>query len=303
VFGNTEAEIKTNSQRALSLYKNNWVPLKAPPSPGVESYVEDKKVVLIWGTESEKDPEFEGYKIYRSQDNGQTWGSESFTDFQGGTHYIPLAQYDLEDGIKGYYQTLPEYAWYYLGDDNWNDLRFVVEGDSINGFDLGEYKLKNYNDGDTVNIYVDRTVLNGVNYRYYLAAYDSGNGIIGPLENSASSKPEEFNNTVSVRPELPIEKQTISNVKVVPNPYIVSTIWETSWEEHKIQFTGLSEQATIKIFNSNAELVKTLHKDSNSSIQEWDLKNEYNQQVAPGVYFYYIDSPIGSTSGKFFIIL
>ena len=303
VFGNTEEEIKTNSQRALSLYKNNWVPLKAPPSAGVESYVEDKKVVLIWGTESEKDPEFEGYKIYRSQDNGQTWGSESFTDFQGGTHYIPLAQYDLENGLKGYYQTLPEYAWYYLGDDKWNNLRFVVEGDSINGFDLGDYKLEHYKDGDTVNIFVDRDILNGVEYRYYVAAYDSGNGIIGPLENSASSKPEEFNNTVSARPELPIAVENLSEVKVVPNPYIISTIWEKSWEEHTIQFTGLSQQATIKIFNSSADLIKTLHKDSESSIQQWDLKNEFNQLVAPGVYFYYIDSPIGSTSGKFFVIL
>ena len=37
VFGNTEEEIKTNSQRALSLYDNNWIPLKAPPPPAVES--------------------------------------------------------------------------------------------------------------------------------------------------------------------------------------------------------------------------------------------------------------------------
>jgi hypothetical protein len=31
--------------------------------------------------------------------------------------------------------------------------------------------------------------------------------------------------------------------------------------------------------------------------------NEYDQQVAAGVYFYYIDSPIGKTTGKFFVIL
>ena len=123
------------------------------------------------------------------------------------------------------------------------------------------------------------------------------------MENSASANPEEFNNTVSVRPELPVAVDNLSEVKVVPNPYIVSTIWESSWDEHTIQFTGLSKQATIKIFNSSADLVKTIYKDNESSIQKWDLKNEYNQLVAPGVYFYYIDSPIGSTSGKFFVIL
>ncbi|MBK7229316.1 MAG: T9SS type A sorting domain-containing protein [Ignavibacteriales bacterium] len=303
VFGATEEEIKTNSQRALTLFKNNWKPIKAPPAPIVESFTNDKKVTLIWGTDSENDPKFEGYKVYRSQDNGQSWGSESFADFQGGIHYIPLAQYDLENGLKGYYQSLPEYAWYYLGDDKWNTLRFVVKGDSLEGFDLGNHKLTYFEDGDTVNVYVDRTVLNGVEYRYYISAYDSGNGIIGPLENSASSKPNEFNNTVSVRPELPLAEDKLGNVRVIPNPYIISALWETSWNEHLLQFTGLSNQATIKIFNSSGELIKTLNKENDSSILEWNLKNEYEQQVAPGVYFYHINTPIGTTTGKFFVIL
>jgi hypothetical protein len=303
VFGNTEQDIKTNSQRAIALYNNKWVPIKAPPSPFVEAYAEDRKVVLIWGTNSEQDSKFEGYKIYRSQDNGQTWGSESFNDFEGGTHYIPLAQFDKENDIKGYYQTLPEYAWYYLGDDIWNNLRFVVKDNALEGFDLGDYKLKNFNDGDTVNVYVDRDVLNGIQYRYYVAAFDSGNGITGPLENSAASRPEEFNNTVSLRPEVQIATINLENVKVVPNPYRISTLWEKAWNEHIIQFTGLSEEATIKIFNSSGELIKTLSKKSNSSIMEWNMKNEYNQMVAPGVYFYHLTTPIGSATGKFFVIL
>jgi hypothetical protein len=207
------------------------------------------------------------------------------------------------NNIKGYYQTLPEYAWYYLGDDSWNNLRFVVRNNTLEGFDLGGYKLKNFNEGDTVNVYVDRDVLNGVQYRYYIAAYDSGNRIIGPLENSAASRPNEFNNTVAVRPELHPAAETLSDVRVVPNPYIISTIWEKGWNEHLIQFTGLSREAVIKIFNSSGELIKTLNKNDNSSILEWNIKNEYDQLVAPGVYFYYLNTPIGSAAGKFFVIL
>jgi len=179
----------------------------------------------------------------------------------------------------------------------------VVSGDSLLGFDLGDHKLSYFEDGDTVSVYVDRTVLNGVEYRYYVASYDSGNGIIGPLENSAASKPNDYNNTVSVRPELPVAVDNLNEVRVVPNPYIISEIWETSWNEHLLQFTGLPEQATIKVFNSSGDLIKTLTKDNNSSIVEWELKNEYNQLVAPGVYFYVVTSPIGSTTGKFFLIL
>jgi hypothetical protein len=57
------------------------------------------------------------------------------------------------------------------------------------------------------------------------------------------------------------------------------------------------------VFNSSGELIKTLDKDNNSSIMEWDLKNEYDQLVAPGVYFYVITSPAGLIKGKFFVIL
>lgn len=302
VFGTTEEDLKSNAQNAISLYLNNWKTVKAPPAPIVEAFVGDRRVVLVWGTESENDEQFEGYKIYRSQDNGQTWGTESFSDFQGGTHYVPLAQFDKENGVKGYYATLPEFAWFYLGNDTWNPLRFVVENNTTEGFDLG-YKLQHFNNGDTVNVYVDTDVLNGIDYKYYIAAYDSGNGIIGPLENTAASKVEEVNNTVQVRPEVPIATESLNQVRVVPNPYRVTTIRETGWNEHAIQFTGLPISATIRIFNSSGELVKTIYKESNSSIAEWTLMNEYNQQVAAGVYFYYIDSPIGKTTGKFFVIL
>ncbi|MGD8780834.1 MAG: T9SS type A sorting domain-containing protein [Ignavibacteria bacterium] len=302
VFGATEDGLKSNTKNAITLYQNNWIPVKAPPTPLVEAFIDDRKVVLVWGTGSEVDPEFEGYKIYRSQDNGQTWGIESFTDFQGGVHYIPLAQFDKENGVKDYYQTLPEYAWFNLGEDNWNPLRFEVEADTIKGFKLG-HKLQHFSDGDSLNVFVDREVLNGIDYKYYIAAYDSGNGITGPLENSAATKPLEFNNTVQVRPELVMAEETLGQVKVVPNPYFVNAIWETGYNEHILQFTGLPSNATIKVFNSGGELIKTLEHNSNSSIAAWDLKNEFNQLVAPGVYFYYINSSLGETTGKFFVIL
>lgn len=302
VFGKSQDDIKTNTSRAIALYNNDWKIVKAPPAPKVEAVASDQKVTIVWGTDSETDPEFEGYKVYRSQDNGQTWGAESFLDFDGGTHFIPLVQYDKIDGVKGYYQNLPEYAWFYLGEDSWVKLRGVVENDTIKGFSLGA-KLKNFQEGDSVNIYVDRDVLNGIDYLYYVAAFDSGNTVVGPLENSAATNITEFNNTVSVKPALAVETKTLNNIRVVPNPYKVSEIWETGFDEHKIQFTGLPESASIRIMNSAGELVKKLEHNSNSSIAEWDLKNEYNQQIAPGVYFYFISSSIGQKTGKFFVIL
>ncbi len=297
VFGTSEKDIKTNARSAITLYQNNWKVVEAPPAPVVEAFPGNRKVKLIWGTRSEKDPEFEGYKIYRSMDNGQTWGTKSFKDFDGGIHYIPIAQFDLEDGIKGNYRTLPQYSWFDLGSDNWTQLRQVVESDTLEYFKIG----------DTVNVFYDTDVINGVKYRYYVAAYDSGNGIIGPLENGYSNEPNMGNNTVEVIPQAPVATKNLDEVKVVPNPYKVSEIWETQLTDHQIQFTNMPLQATIKIFNSSGELIRTIEHEASvslaPSIATWDLRNKYNQLVAPGVYFYSITSAIGSKTGKFFIIL
>ncbi len=131
----------------------------------------NRRVKLVWGTRSEWDQILKDIKFIDQQDNGITWGDKTFKDFEGGIHYIPLEQFDLEDGIKGNYRTIPQYAWFDLGSDNWTQLRQVVEVDTFDYFDVG----------DTINIFFDNDVINGLSYRYYVAAYDSGNGIIGPL--------------------------------------------------------------------------------------------------------------------------
>jgi len=143
--------------------------------------------------------------------------------------------------------------------------------------------------GDTVRIFVDDNVINGLNYRYYIASYDTGNGITGPLENTPASNPQIGTNTVQVVPHAPISYGgNLNEVKVVPNPYIVANGWEQG-DERQIQFTHLPLQATIRIMNTSGDLVRTIYHDqSNSiapSIAKWDLKNENQQLVAPGLYF------------------
>ncbi len=298
VFGTSEKNLKENAKRALTLYRNNWEVVDAPPAPKVEAIPDNGKIKIVWSNNSERDPQFEGYKIYRSSDGGVTWGDESFNDFDGGTHYIPLKQFDLEDGITGYYKTIPRYAWYYLGDDDWSQQRVVVQpGDN--------YKL--FSPGDTVNIFTDNNVINGLKYRYYVAAYDSGNGIIGPLENSFSNNPQDVNNTVEVVAHAPVATKNLDDVRVVPNPYKVAALWEQGQNEHAVQFVNMPSKATIQIFNSAGELIRTIYHDAGNSLAPsiaiWDLHNKYNQLVSAGVYFYYITSDVGVKTGKIFIVL
>lgn len=296
VFGENQNDLFTNAKRAKALYETGWTVVTAPPAPVVEAKPGDRQVTLFWDNHSEKDPQFEGYKIYRSLDGGTTWGTESFQDFFGGVHYIPLEQYDLVNDIKGYYQTLPEYAWFYLGDDEWLPVQRVVEVDTFQYFEAG----------DTLNFFVDRDVVNGLEYRYYVAAYDSGNGIVGPLENTPATNPAEKNNAVAVIPRGAVSTANLEAVRVVPNPYFVTAAWDRG-QERQVQFTHLPEKATIRIFNSAGEMVRELNHDAATSpapsLQSWDLKNYHQQLVAPGVYFYHVESAIGETTGKFVIIL
>ncbi|HEB85245.1 MAG TPA: T9SS C-terminal target domain-containing protein [Bacteroidetes bacterium] len=297
VFGTTREDLFTNAARAISLYENDWQPLTAPPAPTAEAVVGDRKVTLYWDTAAEEDPEFEGYKIYRSADNGVTWGSSTFEDFQGGIHYIPLAQFDLEDGLKGNYESLPEYAWYYLGDDT--GLPRLHEVTAEDGLTL-------FQPGDSVRTFTDRDILNGLTYQYYIAAYDTGNGVVGPLENTPATLPDEINNTVEVIPHAPGALSSLDNVRVVPNPYIVADAFEQGLLR-ELQFTGLPNRCTITIYNSAGEKVRTIEHDAAGSkapsIAFWNLLNDDRQLVAPGVYFYHVKSRIGTKEGKFVVIL
>jgi hypothetical protein len=296
VFGLTKNQLLSNTERAISLYQSGWQVVKAPVAPRMEIIAGDGRDTLMWSVESERDPQFEGYKVYRSENGGVTWGSESFKDFSGTTRYIPMEQWDRVDSISGYYRTLPEYAWFYLGNERGLPVMKVVERD-----DLSVFKR-----GDTVRVYVDDRSVNGSRYRYYVAAYDTGNGIVGPLENTAASKPSQGTNTVEVVPHAPMSVGTLSEVLVVPNPYVVANGWETG-KEKQVQFTHLPSRATIRIYNMAGELVRVLEHDSGSaiapSIAVWDLKNESQQLVAAGLYFFYVDSPEGSAQGKFIVIL
>ncbi len=304
IFGDNEADLFTNAQRLITLYESGWEVVTAPPAPVAEIIPGDRKVTIVWGTGSELDPQFEGYKIYRSADGGVTWGSDTFTDFDGSVHYIPLERYDLVNNVMGHYETLPEYAWFDLGDDDWVDLRVEVGAGSLAGIDLTE--LQYFSPGDTVNVFVDRNVINGLAYRYYVASYDSGNGIIGPLENTAATDPAAMNNTVEVVPHGALSESDLDRVKVVPNPYILANAWELG-NVHQVQFIHMPTTATIRIYNVAGELVATIEHDSAGalapSVAVWDLKNHNLQLVAPGLYFYHLESPIGSRTGKFVIVL
>ena len=98
-----------------------------------------------------------------------------------------------------------------------------------------------------------------------------------------------------------------SKVNVIPNPFIVHSRFETDEYSLRIMFTGLPEDCRIKIFTVTGELVTQFnHSSPSSGFEYWNLRNQNNQEVAPGLYLFTIEDLTNTNNepyvGKFVII-
>ncbi len=108
-----------------------------------------------------------------------------------------------------------------------------------------------------------------------------------------------------------VARQSLDRIKVVPNPYVVTALWEphnpyTSGRGPRlVQFINLPEKCTIRIFSVDGTLVQTLHHDTNirDGSESWDLMTKDNMDIAYGVYIYHVEAPgIGEHIGRMLII-
>ncbi len=96
--------------------------------------------------------------------------------------------------------------------------------------------------------------------------------------------------------------QEMADIKVVPNPYIAYAEWEHEAGERRIEFIHLPNEATIRIFTLAGDLVVTLRHSDGTGTASWDVQSINEQSVAPGIYYYHVESPYGNKIGKFAII-
>jgi hypothetical protein len=98
----------------------------------------------------------------------------------------------------------------------------------------------------------------------------------------------------------------LDRVRVVPNPFIVTSAFDVSRDRHEIHFTRVPAKCKIKIFTLAGDLVKTIDYDRASAGQDfakWDLKTEFGSEVAYGVYLYHLDAGgVGTRMGKIAIL-
>ena len=154
------------------------------------------------------------------------------------------------------------------------------------------------------------------------------NGIKGQVK-FANANPPKAGNAFSVKTIVPIEpniqdryrftvngavvdnqvvKNNMNVIRVVPNPYIVSSLYEPEFGElrreplRQIQFINLPSECTIHIFSVNADKVKTLYHSSSTGTETWDLRSESGREIAPGVYIYVVKTRDAEYIERFAVI-
>ncbi len=206
VFGEDLEDLKANCRVAQKMYDHNYRRMEAPEAPTVSAVAGDKQVTLYWNDAAENSADFltgyhdfEGYRIYRTSVDPalNQWGEE-IRDGNGElVGFVPLAQFDLKNGITG---LDPEYPHLELG------------------FDSG-----------IQHSWTDTTVKNGVSYWYAVCAYDQGispDSLRNPdgwarfksLENSRGTDAELWRNLVRVTPGAAPSNYMGASLKLIPLP-------------------------------------------------------------------------------------
>ena len=98
----------------------------------------------------------------------------------------------------------------------------------------------------------------------------------------------------------------LDQIKVVPNPYIVTSVYERVSYSKEIHFTHLPQECVIRIYNTSGDMIQILQHNPSSpgyrgpSVEAWNLGTYNNQDIAFGVYVFHVVSG-GFDKGQEFI--
>jgi len=191
IFGQNEDDLINNARFAQVMYNSKYQGFTPPTRPTVHGAGDLGKVKIFWNNDAESSfdvvtgySDFEGYKIYKSTDGGNTWGNPNDMIYNTDGIFVgwrPYAQFDLsleQDSLHCVYRNEyncdaessrghsisgqdPYFPWFNLGNDT--------------GFEMIQLPEPYVFNGDTFNyIFEDENVINGIEYTYSVVAYDMG---------------------------------------------------------------------------------------------------------------------------------
>ncbi len=208
---------------------------------------------------------------------------------------------DEAENIPDPHQDIPDLAGYRIYRSKelpfgpWEKIAEITRGDT-----------KYYNPGIGIYTYIDSFVALGFGYSYAVTSYDEGHASwivngdpVPPLESSIFCNRKGPVNT-TLRPT----ESTVEEVVVVPNPFYRQSGFLEPGAQKDIQFVGVPENCTLRIFTLRGDLVKTIkHNTLNSGVIRWNQITDFGQYVKSGMYFFHLENDKGEVKrGKFAII-
>ena len=173
--------------------------------------------------------------------------------------------------------------------------------------EIPESELSTYRISGNTYEFFDNNVIFGFNYWYYVAAYDDGDPSLTdwqgtPLPNGLPSLESYRTMNYPLHPELGIPVSPPS-VSVFPGPFSSQEFQETNtvvpvpnpWRADTspgegVLFTGMPENATIKIFDVSGNLIRILdHSSTSAGTERWDLVSRTRIPAVTGIYYYRVE--------------
>jgi len=131
------------------------------------------------------------------------------------------------------------------------------------------------------------------------------------IETYRGFTPSDYFQVTVTPPHVSATQEELSNglsqVRVVPNPYVVNAQWETQENERRLRFMFLPATCTISIYTTVGELVTKLYHTNGTGDEDWNLLSSVGQEVAFGLYIYVVEARDDAGNecqkiGKFIII-
>ena len=151
----------------------------------------------------------------------------------------------------------------------------------------------------------------GLRYYYVVVAYDPDKPATAtrPAMLSQESAKSNYKKSASGAPEPVIPRyeaplDDMSKIRVVPNPYKGTALFESRYED-KIMFTNLPPACKISIYTVAGDLVDTIYHGDGYGDELWSLISRNNQKVVSGLYMFVVEREVPTYDkfvGKFVII-
>ncbi len=185
---------------------------------------------------------------------------------------------------------------------------------NLKGFDiyraLGRYDSNYtliYSAGLTERSYKDTSVIRGLSYYYYLVTKGdpANNGgthdIIKPAGAITSNR--YLTQTYDPAYLRRAAGNSLSEIRVVPNPYNISGNSTVMFDNNRIGFLNIPGDCKIKIYTELGELIYTMDHTDGSGDAYWNSLTSSNQVVVSGIYIVLIETPKGERAFRKFVVI